>query len=118
MLNEGTISHKNMTTGEAYSDIEHCPAEEILKLLAGKWKPQILRLASQTPVRFNNLLKLLPGASKQSISVALKELEEGGILTKSIIRKKPLHIEYTLSEKGKLTLPVFVSLSEVQRKHG
>lgn len=106
-----------MTTEHTYSGIEECPAEEILKLLAGKWKPQILKLACKTPVRFNNLVKLLPGASKQSLSVALKELEEGGILTKTIIQKKPLHIEYTLTEKGKLTMPVFVSLSELQRKH-
>ncbi len=76
-----------------------CPAEGLLKMLSGKWKPQIFRIAVEGPVRFNGLLRQLEGASKQSVAVALKELEENGLLEKVVIKLKPLHIEYNLSQK-------------------
>lgn len=87
-----------------------CPAEVLLKTLSGKWKPQIFRRALDGPVRFNALLRQLEGSSKQSIAVALRELEEQGLLDKTTIRLKPLHIEYNLSEKGKSLVPVFQQL--------
>lgn len=89
---------------------ETCPAQGLLKLLSGKWKPEIFRLALDTPVRFNHLLRQVEGSNKQTIAVALKELEEAGLLDKQTVRLKPLHIEYHLTEKGKALVPVFRQL--------
>jgi DNA-binding HxlR family transcriptional regulator len=90
-----------------------CPAEGLLKTLSGKWKAQIFRVAVDGAVRFNSLLRQLEGSNKQSIAVALKELEEQGLLEKTIVSEKPLHIEYHLSEKGKSLIPVFRQLESV-----
>lgn len=90
-----------------------CPAEELLKVVSGKWKPQIFRLALEKPVRFNSLLRELPQSNKQSIALALKELEEQGLLEKVIVKQKPLHIEYTLSDKGKSMIPIFRQLEQL-----
>ena len=87
-----------------------CPAEGVLKMLSGKWKPQIFRLALNGPIRFSSLLRDIEGSNKQSIAVALKELEEQGLLEKIVVKLKPLHIEYNLSEKGKSLIPVFRQL--------
>lgn len=87
-----------------------CPAEGLLKLLSGKWKPQIFKLALDGSVRFSSLLRDIEGSNKQSIAVALKELEEQGLLEKITVQLKPLHIEYNLSEKGKSLIPVFRQL--------
>lgn len=99
-----------MTTPKISSEENNCPAEGLLKMLSGKWKPQIFRLVLNGPVRFNSLLRQLEGSNKQSVAVALKELEEQGILEKHVIKEKPLHIEYNLSEKGKALIPVFMQL--------
>jgi DNA-binding HxlR family transcriptional regulator len=61
-------------------------------------------------VRFSTLLKQIEGSNKQTLSVALKELEEIGLLDKNVIQQKPLHIEYNLSERGKSLIPVFKQL--------
>ena len=87
-----------------------CPAEGLLKLLSGKWKPQIFKLALDGSVRFSSLLRDIEDSNKQSIAVALKELEEQGLLEKITVQLKPLHIEYNLSEKGKSLIPVFRQL--------
>lgn len=106
------IGQKNMTSPGSQHPINevHCPAQALLKLLSGKWKPEVFRLAMSGPVRFSALLRGLQGSNKQSLSVALKELEEQGILQKEIIQKKPLHIAYHLTEKGQLFIPVFRQL--------
>jgi DNA-binding HxlR family transcriptional regulator len=95
---------KNVNAGS------ECPAEGLLKQLSGKWKPQIFRLALQGAVRFNGLLREISGSNKQSIATALREMEEFGLLEKKVVKEKPLHIEYSLSEKGRLLVPVFQQL--------
>lgn len=87
-----------------------CPAEGLLKILSGKWKPQIFRLALNGSVRFSTLLRNIKGSNKQSIAVALKELEEQGLLEKNVVKLKPLHIDYNLTEKGRSLIPVFRQL--------
>ncbi|WP_413670554.1 winged helix-turn-helix transcriptional regulator [Mucilaginibacter sp. Mucisp86] len=94
--------------------ISSCPSEYLLKVLFGKWKPCIFRYASFGPVRFNQLIRVLPGSSRQAIASALRELEESGILKKEVIRIKPLHIEYSLTEKGASFIPVFKCLEEMK----
>ncbi|MBB4807829.1 DNA-binding HxlR family transcriptional regulator [Chryseobacterium defluvii] len=89
---------------------EICPAQSLLKLLSGKYKPEIFSLAIQAPLRFSNLLRQIEGSNKQSLSTALRELEEVGILKKVVIKEKPLHIEYYLTEKAESLIPIFKQL--------
>ncbi|GAB3936149.1 winged helix-turn-helix transcriptional regulator [Larkinella terrae] len=96
--------------GEIQKSDTVCPAEELLKILSGKWKPQLFRLALDGPLRFNSLLRQVEGSNKQSLAMALKELVEEGYLDKVIIKAKPLHIEYTLSARGRTLIPVFKQL--------
>ncbi len=91
-------------------EAETCPAQRLLKMLSGKWKAEIFRLAVEAPLRFNSLLRQIQGSNKQSLATALKELEEEGLLEKVTIKLKPLHIEYNLTEKGKALIPVFQQL--------
>jgi len=102
-----------MTTQNNQEEDNTCPAEGLLKMLSGKWKPQIFRLALEGPIRFNTLLRQIQGSNKQSIAIALKELEEQHLLNKVVIKLKPLHIEYTLSEKGQSLIPVFRQLESL-----
>lgn len=90
-----------------------CPAEELLKSLSGKWKPQIFRLALDGPLRFGVLMRQMEGANKQSLASALRELVDETLLEKFVVRQKPLHIEYSLTEKGKALIPVFKQLERL-----
>ena len=105
-----------MTTQKEEFDKESCPAEGLLKLLSGKWKPQILRLAVLAPLRFNNLLKVLPNSNKQSIATALKELEDAELLIRTVVKEKPLHVEYTLSDRGRVLIPVFKEMEDLTKQ--
>ena len=99
-----------MTTKKTTNDTETCLAQGLLKVLSGKWKPEIFRLAAEAPLRFSSLLRQMQGSNKQTLSVALKELEEAGLLEKVVVKQKPRHIEYHLTEKGKSLVPVLKQL--------
>ena len=101
-----------MTTEENSISL-HCPKEYLLKMLTGKWKPCIFRYAVQGPVRFSQILKLLPDATRQALTNALRELEESEILERKIIKLKPLHVEYHLTELGMEFVPIFKAIEEL-----
>lgn len=102
-----------MTTNTNIENDNGCPVEGLLKMLSGKYKMQMFKLAVDGPLRFNALLRDIDGANKQTVAVALKELEEQGLLIRTIIKQKPLHVEYILSEKGQTLIPVFRQLETV-----
>jgi DNA-binding HxlR family transcriptional regulator len=102
-----------MTTQNNQTEENTCPVQNLLKTLSGKWKMEIFKLATRGPVRFNNLLRQLKGSNKQSLSIALKELEDTALVEKIVVKKKPLHIEYHLTETGKNLIPVFLQLEKI-----
>ena len=59
------------------------------------------------------MLREIKGANKQSLAIALKDLTEAEVLEKIVIREKPLHIEYNLTEKGKSIIPIFEKMEEI-----
>lgn len=99
-----------MTTKIESVENETCPAQGLLKVLSGKWKPEIFRLAAEAPLRFSSLLRQIKGSNKQTLSVALRELEEAALLERVIVQEKPLHVAYYLTDKGKALIPVFKQL--------
>jgi len=92
---------------------ETCPASALLKSLSGKWKPEIFRLALKSSLRFSSLLRQLPNSNKQSITIALRELVNDGLLERFIIKEKPINVEYRLTKKGKSLISVFEQLEQL-----
>ena len=91
-------------------DVPECPAEQALRSIAGKWKPRILRLALDGPLRFNALARALPDSNRQALTNALRELETDGLLQRTVLRLKPLHVEYTVTPKGEGIITLLRSL--------
>jgi DNA-binding HxlR family transcriptional regulator len=104
-----TISQKIMTTSENVVTAS-CPKDFLLKALSGKWKTCVFRYAIQGPIRFGQMMKLLPDATRQGMTNALRELEASGIVERNVIREKPLHVEYKLTELGTEFVPVFKAI--------
>ncbi len=91
-----------MTTEKDNTEEGQCPAAHLLKLLSGKWKPQIFRLAMAGPLRFNTLLRQISGSNRQTIALSLRTWSRKACWNEKVIRLKPLHVEYTLSDRAGL----------------
>ena len=108
-----TMSQKNLTNNSSADGSEICPAQKLLKMLSGKLKLEIFILASQSTLRFSSLLRDIEGSNKQTLTTALRELEELDLLERIIITQKPLHIEYNLTSKGKSLIPILQQLERI-----
>ncbi|WP_276485408.1 winged helix-turn-helix transcriptional regulator [Paraflavitalea pollutisoli] len=105
-----------MTTPQSNPEEETCPAQALLKSLSGKNKAAIFRLAVSAPLRFSSLLRQIPGSNKQSLTVALREMEAEALLQRVVVQEKPLHVEYVLTPKGQLLIPVFEQLEKLSQE--
>lgn len=104
-----------MTTLSNNEHDETCPIQGLMKQLSGKWKMELFLLATEKPLRFNQLLRILEGSNKQSLTTALRELEENQLLERIVVNEKPLHVEYHLTEKGHLLIPIFRELEKIMK---
>lgn len=82
---------------EASSD---CPLCVPVQILSGKWKINVVGLMmNDEPWRFANLKKRL-GITSKVLSAVLKELEEDGIIIRTVIDDAPVRVEYSLTDEG------------------
>ncbi len=89
---------------------EPCPIEKGMRLIGGKWKGSLIYQLKDGPVRFNDLVRLLGGASKKIIDQRLKELENEGMVARTVLSERPLAVSYELTEFGKTALKILDDL--------
>lgn len=87
-----------------------CAVSKTLKIIGSKWTMLLLHNIFDGKKRFGELQRSLPGISPKTLSQRLQELEKEGIITKKVFAEVPLHVEYSLTEKGKSLRGVFRSL--------
>lgn len=68
-----------------------------MDLLGGKWKLRILWHILEGATRFSSLRRAMPDISEKMLATQLNDLEADGILSRTIVSAKPLHIEYALA---------------------
>lgn len=90
-----------------------CPRfEKAIELLSKRWTTLIVYTLLQGPRRFVDIENTLPNLSGKVLSDRLKELEEEGILTRTVYPEKPVRIEYCLTEKGHALLPLMNNIQD------
>jgi len=89
---------------------EPCAIEKGMRLIGGKWKGSIIYHLKDHPVRFNDLARMLGGASKKMVDQRLKELEQAGMVLRTVINDRPIAVTYELTEFGRSALDILESL--------
>ncbi len=89
---------------------EPCAIEKGMRLIGGKWTGSIIYHLKDGPVRFNDLTRMLGGASKKMIDQRLKELEGRNMVIRTVISERPVAVTYELTEFGKSALEILDQL--------
>jgi len=95
--------HKN---GKDY----HCPVEAAIDAIGGKWKPLILWHLGESVLRFSELQRGLPGVNAKMLTKQLRELEEAGVIRRTVYPEVPPRVEYAITESGKSVIPILEAL--------
>lgn len=76
------------------------PAEATLDVLGGKWKTLILCHLAYGPKRTNELKKAMPGITQKVLTQQLRELEDDGIIFRTVFNDVPPKVVYEMTEIG------------------
>jgi len=80
---------------------DQCPVRAALDVLSGRWKPSILWELKDRPRRFSDIQCALEGASAQSLTLQLRQLEADEVIVRTVYPEIPVRVEYHLSEHGR-----------------
>jgi DNA-binding HxlR family transcriptional regulator len=88
-----------------------CPIAKTIDLIGTKWTFLIVRdLLIEGKLRFGDLLRSLEGISPKTLSLRLRELEEHGLVKRTVYPEVPPRVEYELTDKGRRLEGIFIEL--------
>jgi DNA-binding HxlR family transcriptional regulator len=78
-----------------------CPHFHAAVELVGKrWSGAILSALTSGALRFGELAQAVPGMSDRLLSQRLRELEDKGLVERTVQEGAPVRVSYSLTEKG------------------
>lgn len=91
-------------------DLPKCPIETTIKMLGCRWKILIIRELLSGTKRFGELKKNITGITQKVLTSKLRDMEELGLLERTVYPQIPPKVEYTLTDIGYSLRPVLDSL--------
>lgn len=93
--------------------IPECAVGACMWLLGGVWTPNLIWGLSAGPRRFGELRADIPGISPKVLSGRLKDLEDKGVVIRTILATSPPSAEYSLSDLGEQLLPAINEIARI-----
>ncbi|MBD5118485.1 MAG: helix-turn-helix transcriptional regulator [Clostridiales bacterium] len=87
-------------------ELPACPVETTLTLIGDKWKVLILRDLLLGTKRFGELRKSIGTVSQKVLTTQLRQMEQSGLVIRTVYAEVPPRVEYTLTELGYSLRPV------------
>ncbi len=77
-----------------------CASRHALDLIADKWTVLVVRALEDGPERYEALRRRIEGISKRMLTHTLRDLEQNGLVLRSVRATVPPHVEYSLTPLG------------------
>lgn len=90
---------------------------DVLDVIGGKWRGQILAKLCDKPLRFNELKEGLHKITSSTLTKELRYLEDIKIVQRTIRSTSPLSVEYALTEHGESIREIISLVIEWGLKH-
>ena len=87
-------------------ELPACPVETTLMLIGDKWKVLILRDLMDGTKRFGELKKSIGHVTQKVLTAQLRDMEESGLLTRTVYAEVPPRVEYRLTDLGRSLEPI------------
>jgi DNA-binding HxlR family transcriptional regulator len=89
-----------------------CAVERALSVVGAKWTLVVLHYLMDGPRRFSDLQRHIPTASPKMLTVRLRDLEQLGLLTRTVHAEVPPRVEYQLTTQGRSLRPIIASIEK------
>ncbi|MEO1016863.1 MAG: helix-turn-helix domain-containing protein [Pseudomonadota bacterium] len=93
-----------------------CPLTTCMSILGGAWTVNVIWSLSAGPRRFSELRIDIPPISPKVLTARLRELEQGGVVTREVKPTSPPSVEYSLTDLGAELVPAIEAIVAVGHK--
>ena len=94
-----------------------CPINRTFKLVGKKFSVLIIRnMIHLGHNRFNQFLQI-EEINAKILSARLKEMEQDGLIQRTVYAESPIRVEYALTEKGRALEPILDQMSAFSMKY-
>lgn len=98
--------------------IENCPVRQVLDRVAGKWHTLLLQSLATGPQRFGSLRRAVPDISQRMLTQSLRDLQQDGLVARTVFPTTPPAVEYALTPLGRSFLePLAALVAWAQASH-
>jgi DNA-binding HxlR family transcriptional regulator len=87
-----------------------CPVWGVLQVVGDKWTLLIVRELAAAPRRTTELLARLHPISSRTLMDRLRDMERDALIERRDLGGSPPHVEYVLTERGRLLAPLLDAL--------
>ena len=94
-----------------------CNMTYAVQMIGGRWKILIVSTLGKAPKRYGELKKAIPGITERMLTLQLREMEEDGILKRTVFPEVPPRVEYELTTSARELLPICNYLHEWGTRH-
>jgi DNA-binding HxlR family transcriptional regulator len=102
-----------MKIKQKYPDAGVCSIDYAFRRLGGKYKGRILlHLHWSEMLRFGGLRRIIPDITTKMLTQTLRELEEDGLIERTVYKELPPRVEYTLTPMGVQMIPFILLLRD------
>ena len=93
--------------------VDPCPADAMFHHIGGKWKLRILcTLHYNEVLRYGEIKRMVKGVSPTMLANSLRELEESGLISRTIYDEMPVRVEYRMTDAGRSLIPILDELRD------
>ena len=93
-----------------------CALSQCMALLRGAWAPNVIWHLRGEARRFGELRVDIPLVSAKVLSARLRELEDRGLIARTLLASSPPSAEYSLTELGRELIPALEGIVKVGTK--
>ena len=87
------------------------------ELIGRRWTGAIIYVLLQETCRFATLRDAIPDITDRMLSERLQELEQEGLVERSVVPDTPVRVEYSLTKKGKALAEAIGSIAAWAEKY-
>ena len=99
------------------ANLRECPGHQVLATLSDKWVTLIISALADGPLRYNELSRIVAGATQKMLTQTLRRLERDGLVSRTVTPSVPARVDYDLTGLGRELLPLQRAIKSWAEEH-
>jgi len=94
-----------------------CPIRDVLDRVGDKWSTLLIFTLAERSHRFGELRRAIPDISQRMLTQTLRELQEDGLISRTVHPTTPPSTEYALTDLGRSLVAPLTALARWAESH-